>query len=121
MSGFSTFQLIDAAVHFFPAMIWAIVAQNAWRFLRARRPQSRFFHTLPLVGSTIALGYGLFTVVALIPPDMRRVPPDGVLLLFLLNEWINFTIVAMARHLARYFPTPEEPPPGPIWLGVNYG
>jgi signal transduction histidine kinase len=121
MTGFSTFQLVDAAVHFFPALVWAIVAQNGWRFLRTRRPQSRFFHMLPIVGSTVACGYMLFTVVALIPPELRRNPPTGVLLLFVVNEWSNFAIVALARHLVRFFPTPEEPRPGPGWLAVNYG
>src|SRR5260370_409013 len=120
MAGFTTFQLVDAAVHFFPALVWAIVAQNAWRFLHTRHPQSRIFHMLPVVGGTVAFGYGLFTVMALVPPELRRNPTGGVLLLFAVNEWCNFTIVALARHMARFFPTPEEPRPGPGWLAVNY-
>ena len=121
MTGLTTFQLVAAAVHFVPALVWAIVAQNAWSFLRTRRPQSRFFRLLPIVGAAVAFGYATFTVIAVLPPELHQHPPTGIVVLFALNELSNFTIVALARHLSRYFPTPEMPPARAVWLAVNYG
>jgi signal transduction histidine kinase len=120
MSGLSAFQLLDAGVHFGLALVWAIVAQNAWRFLRTQHPRSRFFTLLPIEAGAVAFAYCTFTVIALIPPDLRQQRPFGVILLFAFHDWCNFTIVALGRHLARYFPDPDAPA-SRAWLAVNYG
>src|SRR6266436_2660634 len=121
MSGLTTFQLVDTGVHLFPALVWGIVARHSWRFLHTRHPRSRFFRLLPMVGGLTAFTYLVFTVIALIPAGLRQQHAGGVLLLYALNYWTMFTIVALARHMSRYFPTPEEPPPGWAWMLVNYG
>jgi signal transduction histidine kinase len=121
MSALSAFQIANAAIHFSLALVWAIVAHNAWRFLRTQRPCSRFFGMLPLVGGTVALTYGVFTLSTLIPFELHARRPVGVLLVEALNDWSIFAVVALARHMARYFPTPEDPPPQKAWLAINYG
>ena len=121
MSDLSGFQIANAAIHFSLALVWAIVAHNAWRFLRTRRPASRFFRMLPAVAGTVAFTYGVFTLTTLVPIELQERRPLGVLLLQGLNDWSIFTIVAVARHMSRYFPTPEDPPPQRAWLAVNYG
>ena len=121
MSDLSVFQIANAAIHFSLALVWAIVAHNAWRFLRTQRSCSRFFRMLPVVAGTVAFTYCVFTLTTLIPVELQERRPVGILLLQALNDWSIFAIVALARHMARFFPTPEEPPPKPAWLAVNYG
>ena len=121
MSDLSAFQIANTAIHFSLALVWAIVAHNAWRFLHTQRPHSRFFRMLPLVAGTVAFTYGVFTLTTLIPVELQERRPLGITLLQALNDWSVFAIVALARHMARYFPTPEDPPPQRAWLTVNYG
>ena len=121
MSDLSAFQIANTAIHFSLALVWAIVAHNAWRFLHTQRPHSRFFRMLPLVAGTVAFTYGVFTLTTLIPVELQERRPVGIMLLQALNDWSVFGIVALARHMARYFPTPEDPPPKRAWLAVNYG
>jgi signal transduction histidine kinase len=121
MSHLSAFQLLNIGVHFTLALVWAIVAQNAWRFVRLRRPQSRFFRMLPVVGGAVSGTYLIFTLTTLIPPPLQIHPTDAVVILWALNDGAVFAVVALARHMARFFPMPEERPPKPGWLIVNYG
>jgi signal transduction histidine kinase len=121
MSDLSAFQIANTVIHLSLALVWAIVAHNAWRFLRTRRACSRFFRMLPVVAGTVAFTYGVFTLTSLIPADLQERRPVGILLLQGLNDWSIFAIMALARHMARYFPTPEDPPPQRAWLAVNYG
>ncbi|HVO25896.1 MAG TPA: ATP-binding protein [Candidatus Margulisiibacteriota bacterium] len=121
MSDLSAFQIANAAIHASLALVWAIVAHNAWRFLCAQRPHSRFFRMLPAVAGTVAFTYGVFTLTTLIPVELQQRRPDGILLIRALNDWSIFGVVALARHMARYFPTPEDPPPPRTWLALNYG
>jgi signal transduction histidine kinase len=121
MSDLSAFQIANVAIHFSLALVWAIVAHNAWRFLRAQRPHSRFFRMLPVVAGTVAFTYGVFTLTIFIPVELQQRRLVGTLLLRGLNDWSIFAVVALARHMARYFPTPEDPPPRRAWLALNYG
>ena len=114
-------QATDAGVHLALALVWAIVAQNTWRSLRARQAHSLFFRMLPMVAGAVAFTYAVFTLISLIPVEIRRDKPVGVLLLFALHDWSIFAVVALARHVARYFATPEDLPASPGWLVVNYG
>ncbi len=115
------FQMFDAGIHLALALVWALVAQNTWRFLRRRETPGRFFRMLPLVAGTVAFTYGVFTVISLIPVEIRKQGSYGVLLIFALHDWCIFSIVALARHMARFFPSPEELPAPPGWLVANYG
>lgn len=123
MGEFTGFQLVAAGVHFIPAVVWAIVAQHGWRYVRTRQPQSRFFRLLPIVGAMVALAYSGFTLISLIPDDLRlQQPPSAIVVaLYVFTEWCNFITVALGRHIARYFLTPEERPASRAWLAVNYG
>ncbi|MGH3054791.1 MAG: hypothetical protein ACRDL7_07420, partial [Gaiellaceae bacterium] len=102
MSGLSTFQIANTAIHCSLALVWAIVAHDAWRFLRTQRPWSRFFRMLPAVATTVAFTYCMFTLTTLIPVDLQVRRPLGVLLLQAVNDWSIFAIVALARHMTRY-------------------
>src|SRR5512135_2212717 len=75
MSDLSAFQIANTAIHFSLALVWAIVAHNAWRFLHAQRPHSRFFRMLPLVAATVAFTYGVFTLTTLIPVELQERRP----------------------------------------------
>ena len=117
----TTFQLVNAGIHFSLALVWAIVAHNAWRFLRTRRPQSRFFRMLPVVTGTVSLAYCVFTLIALIPVPVRHSGSFGIRLIWAFNDATIFVVVALARHMARFFATPEASPPPRPWLAINYG
>jgi signal transduction histidine kinase len=117
----TSFQLVDAGVHCALALVWAFVAQSAWRFLRTRRPHSRFFRMLPVVGGAVAVSYGVFTAIILLRPVLRQSGLPGLMQLYVLNDCCVFLTVVLARHMALFFPTPERPPPSARWLVSNYG
>jgi signal transduction histidine kinase len=120
MTGPSAFQIVAAGVHFVPALVWVIVAQNSWRLVRTRQPQSHFFRMLPWVGTAVAINYLQLTLICLIPIEIERRHLTGVIALFVWNDWMIFAVVALARHMAYFFPTPERLP-SRAWLAVNYG
>lgn len=120
MNGLSVSQLVIASVYFIPAFAWTVVVQNGWRYLRTRHPHSRFFRMLPLVGALPALAYAVLTLNYLVPPEWRERGHWSVSI-YLLNDCLLFAALAVGRHAARFFPTPEGPPPGRLWLAFNYG
>ncbi len=114
----STFQLVDAGVHFGLALVWAFVAHNAWSFLRTRRPQSHFFRMLPFVAAAVAFSYGVVTAIILLRPLLH---PHSLMVLFLFNDWCVFFTVTVARHMSLYFTMPERRRASAVWLAANYG
>jgi len=121
MSAPSTLQFVDAATHSLLTLVWVSVAQSGWRFRRTRRPHSRFFRMMPYVAGAVAVTYGFFSLITLIPDELRRSGAPGVAAIFGLHDAIIFAVVAVARHMAWYFPTPERLPPRRVWLVALYG
>lgn len=112
--------MVAALVHAIPALVWAVIAESSWRMVRSKQSQSRFFWLLPVVAAGVGLTYTIFTFVCLLPPDLRAQRTLPVLLAYAIHDCVLFFVVASARHLTRYFPTPERPPSA-AWLAVNYG
>src|SRR5437016_4448699 len=114
MSDPATFRLLAAAVYFVPALLWAVFAQSIWGFLRKRRPRSRAFVVLFIVGGLVALHYALWVLIALARSRATRVA------LLAASDADTAVLLALGRHFARLWPVRADPP-RPGWLGVNYG
>src|SRR5437762_5492042 len=114
MSDPATFRLLAAAVYFVPALLWAVFAQSIWGFLRKRRPRSRAFVVLFIVGGLVALHYALWVLIALARSRATRVA------LLATSDADTAVLLAVGRHFARLWPVRADPP-RPAWLGVNYG
>src|SRR5437667_10487054 len=114
MSDPATFRLAAAAVYFVPALLWAVFAQSIWGFLRKRRPRSRAFVVLFIVGGLVALRHALWVLIAL-----ARSRATGVALLAA-SAADTAVLLGLRRHFARLWPVRADPP-RPGWLGVNYG
>src|SRR5437762_2416895 len=114
MSDPATFRLLAAAVYFVPALLWAVFAQSIWGFLRKRRPRSRAFVVLFIVGGLVALHYALWVLIALARSRATRVA------LLAASDADTAVLLALGRHFARLWPVRADPP-RPGWLAVNYG
>src|SRR5438132_301689 len=114
MSDPATFRLLAAAVYFVPALLWAVFAQSIWGFLRKRRPRSRAFVVLFIVGGLIALHYALWVLIALARSRATRVA------LLAASDADTAVLLGLGQHFARRWPVRADPP-RPGWLGVNYG
>jgi len=114
MSDPATFRLLAAAVYFVPALLWAVFAQSIWGFLRKRRPRSRAFVVLFIVGGLVAFHYALWVLIVLV-----RSRATGVVLLAA-SDAGTAVLLAVGRHFARLWPVRADAP-RPAWLGVNYG
>src|SRR5947199_67687 len=114
MSEPATFRLLSAAVYFVPGLLWAVFAQSIWGFLRKRRPRSRAFVALFIVGGLVALHYALWVLIALARSRATRVA------LLAASDADTAVLLALGRHFARLWPVRADPP-RPGWLGVNYG
>src|SRR5213083_937930 len=114
MSDPATFRLLAAAVYFVPALLWAVFAQSIWGFLRKRRPRSRAFVALFIVGGLVALHYALWVLIALARSRATRVA------LLAASDADTAVLLALGRHFARLWPVRADPP-RPGWVGVNYG
>src|SRR5438445_810206 len=114
MSDPATFRLLAAAVYFVPALLWAVIAQSIWGFLRKRRPRSRAFVVLFIVGGLVAFHYALWVLIVLV-----RSRATGVVLLAA-SDAGTAVLLAVGRHFARLWPVRADAP-RPAWLGVNYG
>ena len=71
MSGQLSPHLLVAAVHAIPALVWALVAQELWRFIVARRPRSRLYGLIAVAASLMALHYILHCVMELTPSELE--------------------------------------------------
>src|SRR2546422_611906 len=114
MSDPATFRLLAAAVFFVRPLLWAVFAQSIWGFLHKRRPRSRVFVVLFIVGGLVALHYALWVLIVL-----ARSRAAGVVLLAA-SDAGTAVLLAVGRHFARHWPVRADPP-RPAWLGVNYG
>ena len=119
MADLTNFQLLAAALHFLPALIWALVAHHSWRFVRTRCPKSHFFRMLPVVGTAVAINYLQFTLLCLLPRDLLLRNLTLSTSIYAGNDCAIFTVVALARHMSFFFPTPERAPSA-AWLFANY-
>src|SRR5437773_410984 len=114
MSDPATFRRVAAAVYFVPALLWAVFAQSIWGFLRKRKPRSRAFVVLFIVGGLVALHYALWVLIALARSRATRVA------LLATSDADTAVLLALGRHFARLWPVRADPPRS-AWLGVNYG
>src|SRR3989454_7604324 len=114
MSDPATFRLLAAAVFFVPTVVGAVFAQSIWGFLGKRRPRSRVFVVLFMVGGLVAFHYALWVLIVLV-----RSRATGVVLLAA-SDAGTAVLLAVGRHFARLWPVRADPP-RPAWLGVNYG
>jgi signal transduction histidine kinase len=110
-----------AALYGVPAIVWAIITQQLWGYVRLRRPESRAFRLMPLVGGAFVLHYGLLVMLALAPPGLPIDPWEQVRAhRNLATEVTWLLIVSLLRHLVRLLPIPERRP-SVTWLVMNYG
>ena len=116
----SAVDLFWAGLHFLPALVWAIVAENTIRLLRNRRPRSPLFPLLAVLAVLMSLNYGFGTVFELVHGDMHPALPAILLALYRITDGGNIGAVTVFRHMARFFPVRENPP-GRAWLAANYG
>src|SRR5215813_9248913 len=110
-----------AALYGVPAIVWAIITQQMWWYVRTRRPESLAFRLIPLVGGAFVLHYALLVGLVLVPPGLPMDPWESVRShRNLANEVTWLLIVSLLRHLVYLLPIPERRP-SVAWLAVNYG
>src|SRR5262245_3395520 len=113
--------LMVAALYGVPAIVWAIITQQMWGYVRLRRPESRAFRLMPLVGGAFVLHYGILVMLVLAPPGLPIDPWEQVRgHRNLATEVTWLLIVSLLRHLVHLLPIPERRP-SVAWLTVNYG
>jgi signal transduction histidine kinase len=113
--------LLVAALYGVPAIVWAIITQQMWWYVRTRRPESLAFRLIPLVGGAFVLHYALLVGLVLAPPGLPMDPWESVRShRNLANEVTWLLIVSLLRHLVYLLPIPERRP-SVAWLAVNYG
>src|SRR5262245_6099183 len=113
--------LLVAALYGVPAIVWAIITQQMWWYVRTRRPESLAFRLIPLVGGAFVLHYALLVGLVLAPPGLPMDPWEQVRShRNLATEVTWLLIVSLLRHLVHLLPIPERRP-SVAWLTVNYG
>jgi signal transduction histidine kinase len=107
---------IAALIYLVPTVVWAIIAEDAWRFRLRYRPRSSFYRILPYCTTCMALFYalGIPTSLALSIGIGER-PPRW----FDLNDVAMVAALSSFRHLAWFFRLEVEAP-SRSWLVVNY-
>jgi signal transduction histidine kinase len=106
-----------AAAYAVPALLWAVIAEEAWWFRFQFRPRSTLYRLLPFCTTSMAAFYALYVLIELSLPgaSSARAP-----------RWFDLTDVAMFsglaffRHTSWHFPL-DAPAPTRTWLAVNYG
>ena len=65
-----------------PALLWGVVAERSWHFLRSRHPRSTLFRILPPMAACAALGYGAVTALVVLDeePGTLRAGVPGLLI-----------------------------------------
>ena len=113
--------LLVAALYGVPAIVWAIITQQMWGYVRIRRPESLAFRLMPLVGGAFVLHYVLLVGLVLAPPGLPMDPWELARShRNLASEVTWLLIVCLLRHLVHLLPIPERRP-SVAWLTVNYG
>ncbi len=119
MSEPSTFQLVAAGAYVLPALIWAIVAQDGWRALRAHGAPNQLSTLLPIISTCIGGFYALGMLLTLVPDDLHNHPTPPLLVLYFASDIMLISSVAMFHHMAQLFPL-RAPSPRRLWLIANY-
>lgn len=130
MSALTTAQLVAVAVYSMTGLVWAIVAQDTWRFLRwrflvvhdtrARPPRSQLSRLLPVLTACMAFLYFQGALLSLLPVEIHARRPAPLVLVLALRDIGALLSIAMFRHLALLLPLREQRP-RPSWLMSNYG
>jgi signal transduction histidine kinase len=103
-----------------PALLWGVVAERSWHFLRTRKPRSALFHILPPMAACAAIGYSAVAALALLD-DAEDLPSGGLVGgLVAVAGTAGTASMAQLLHLVRVLPFREEPP-STGWLRANYG
>src|SRR5581483_2403102 len=103
-----------------PALIWAIAAHSAWRFLLSVRPRNRFYVLFALLATVVAADFTLSTFFWVLPLHVSGPPPMTIACLYLATDVLTIVGLALLRHMLRYVPLRDERP-SRAWLAVNYG
>ncbi|HZR82678.1 MAG TPA: HAMP domain-containing sensor histidine kinase [Candidatus Binatia bacterium] len=111
------FPLTTAAAYLLPVVVWAILADDAWRFRIAARPRSTFYRLLPWFTTSLALFYLFYLAIALAMPIRSNVRPPCW---FGSTDVVLVLAVALSRHMAWHFHLDADPP-SRSWLAFNYG
>jgi signal transduction histidine kinase len=120
MSQPSASQLMAAAVYFLPALVFAIVADDLWRFRLRVRPHNQVSRLLPWLVSLGAAFYLIEIVFALLPADLHARRPPALLALYVLSDFVVIGALALTRHLSLLMPLGAVPPTR-RWLLTHYG
>ncbi len=112
--------LLAAAAYLVPALVWAVVAEAAWRLRRTKKPAGGFFRLMPIVATFVTLIYVFLALFCLIPPALHRDPPGLLIALYVLSNLTHVGMAATVRHLVLYFSLGSERP-SPAWVAANYG
>ncbi|HVN84115.1 MAG TPA: hypothetical protein VMW17_04630 [Candidatus Binatia bacterium] len=65
---------------------------------------------LPYVGIAVTINYTQFTLLCLLPTDLLLRNLAVAKWVYAVNDCAIFSVVALARHMSFYFPTPERAP-----------
>jgi signal transduction histidine kinase len=112
--------IVVAGLYLLPALVWGIVADNAWRFVLGRRPAGQLFPVLALLASAMAVYYCIQAAFTLVPSTIHARRPAVLLALYTVSDSLVFVALALFRHMGQLLKTPDQPP-RPAWLAVNYG
>src|SRR5438093_5698618 len=110
---------IRAALYVGPALLWTILAERSWYFVRTRKPRTWVIRMLPLVTALVAIRVATNGLVWLVPPATHLPRHPAVVALYVLNDLCIIWSIAIFRHLLRFVPfRVNRPSRG--WLAGNY-
>src|SRR5262245_28183536 len=112
--------VVAAALHLLPGILFLEAARQQFLFRRRRRPRSRAFRLAPIVCAVFAAHFLLLAARDLVP--VRAHNPMAMIRTpwHVLFEGPLVLALALTRHLLSLLPLPERRPTLG-WLTVNYG
>jgi signal transduction histidine kinase len=119
MTGSGPSPLLAAAAYLLPALVWSVIAQEAWHLKREKKPSHGFFQLLPIVATFVTLLYASLALFCLIPPELHRHPPRILIALYDLSNVVHVAMAATLLHLVVYFSLQAQRP-SRTWLAANY-
>jgi signal transduction histidine kinase len=113
--------VIGAALRFFAAFVWGVLAYQSWVFHFRHRPRHPLLRLIPILASVVSLAFFSGTLFWFVPPDQYEHPPLAAILVYIVADLSTLAAVAVFRHLVWYLPEDRTEPPTRAWLAATYG
>jgi signal transduction histidine kinase len=108
--------LIAVGLMLVAALVWAVIARHLWSYRSVARERHMTFRITPLFATVMAFNNFVHVAWVLLDVDFL----NGPAFLVVPHDISNLAIFALARHMLRLLPLPEDRP-GRRWVALNYG